>query len=140
MVTVITCTTVVNAVQTITTANAALVGFNLANGATQAISVTTSRPVLIMGVVHTPNAAASVGQVTVHRIPAFGFLPARVAWTGVEAPPGTGLTAGISSVTGTHIAFLDNANGVDLEVNDGLGVMVRNSSGAQRAGIVTLIW
>lgn len=136
---VLTCTTVVNAVQTITTANAASVSFNLNNVTpTLAIGVASGRPVLVMGVVTTCG-AQSVGQVTVHRIPACGLLSSRIAWTGVEAPPGTGLTAGISGATGTHIVYLDDDNLVDLEVNDGLGIRV-NAGGLTRAGNVTLIW
>jgi hypothetical protein len=123
------------AVQTITTPNAAFVSYNLAPGANSAaITPAPNQAVLVMGTCLTLN-FRGVGQVTMLRIPN-GFLE----WVGLETTAGAGITQGYSGVTGTHILYLDYSHQVDIEVATTNSFRIHNGAAAQRSGNVTLIW
>src|SRR5215472_628031 len=84
VVAIITCLTVANATQTITTPNAMKITYNLAPGTNSAlITPAANTPVLVMGCCTTIGLRA-VGHVSlVHNTP--GTL---MAWTGVESHSG----------------------------------------------------
>ena len=140
VITVITGMIVANAVQTITTPNAAFIAYNLASGAISApITPAASRAVLVMGVCNAPG-NQGVGQVTLLRTPGVN-----VRWIGLESPPGAGIAAGIDGGAGTHIVDVSSTGDVDIEVNGPDTIRVHNSTPIfpivpAKAGNVTLIW
>lgn len=132
---VLTFTVVVQATQTITTPNAALVSYNLAAGANSAaIFPAANQSVLVMGTCTTLN-FRGVGHVTMLRIPS-SFLE----WVGLESHAGAAITQGFSGVPGTHIVYLDFSHQVDIEVNTTDSFRIHNGATAVRTGNVTLIW
>jgi len=134
-VAILTLTIVVQAAQTITTPNAATVAYNLAaGGATGAIGVPGNVPVLTMCVCTTAG-VRGVGHASLLSIPG-SFLE----WVGLESTAGAAITQGFSGALGTHILFCDFVHQVDVEVNNSVSIRVHNTSGAARAGRVTLMW
>jgi hypothetical protein len=139
VVATITCVTVANATQTITTPNAAFISFSLATGTNSAaITPATSRSVLVMGCC-TTSGDTGVGQVSLQHIPSTAML-----WVGLESFTGppftTTTTAGGSSQAFTHIVWIDVSHTVDIEVASVDTIRVHNGSAGTRAGNVTLIW
>ena len=85
VVAIITCLTVANATQTITTPNAAYITYNLAAGAkSAAITLVASRTVLVMGCCTTAVGAA---QISYLRIPS-----TEIAWAGYDSYGTGGVT------------------------------------------------
>jgi hypothetical protein len=110
-------------------------GFNLAAGAFSApVVVPANVPVQVMGVMITPG-FRGVGQVALLRIPG-QFLE----WVGLDSTAGAAITQGFSGAAGTKIVFIDFAHQVQIEVASPDAIRVRNLSGGQRTGRVTLIW
>jgi len=138
VITVVTFAVVANAVQTITTANAATFSYtNLLVGANSvAFTPVFGRPVSVMGV-NTTVGDRGVGQVTLLRS---GIAPTFIEWTGIESPAAAAITSGFSGVAGTHIVFINFAHTVDIEVNTPDSIRVHNGSGILQSGNVTLIW
>jgi hypothetical protein len=140
VITIITGMIVANAVQTITTPNAAFVSYSLAAGlpgvgtVSGPITPAASRAVLVMGCCTTAG-NRGVGQVALLRIPG-----AFVEWTGIESPAGAALTSGFDGGVGSHIVFLDFGHDVDIEVAGTDTIRIHNTSGAPQTGNVTLIW
>ena len=135
VVAIITCMTVANATQTITTPNAAFISYNLAAGTNSAaITPAASRWVMVGGCCTTlPN--QGVGQVSLLRIPG-GFIE----WVGLESPTSAAITSGSSSVAGTHIVYIEGSQTVDIQVNSADTIRVHNSTAFTKGGNVTLIW
>jgi hypothetical protein len=134
-VAIITCVTVANATQTITTPNAVKITYNLATGANSAaITPATSTSVLVMGCC-TTAAVQGAGQVVLQHIPSAGF-----SWTGLESAGPSAITSGASATAGDHIVSIDAGQIVDIQVNGIDTIRVHNGAGAARAGNVTLIW
>ena len=138
VVTVLTFGTVANAVQTITTANAATFSYTnlLPDAISAAFTPVFGRPVSVMGV-NTTIGDRGVGQVTLLRS---GIAPTFIEWTGIESPAAAAITSGFSGVAGTHIVFINFAHTVDIEVNTPDSIRVHNGSGILQSGNVTLIW
>jgi len=137
VVAIITCATVVNATQTITTPNAAFITYSLAPGASSgAITPVANKSVLIMGC---STSESGVGQVSLLHRHGGGMY-----WLGLESYAGTTthITGGSSSTPGTHIMWISSANNVEIEVNSADTIIIRNSQGVLGAiaGNVTLIW
>ena len=131
----LTLTVMAHAVQTITTPNAAIIGYNLAAGANSgAITPASSQSVLVMGVCNTAG-VRGVGFVTMLHVPA-SFLE----WTGLESTAGSAIAQGFSGAAGTHIVFLDFSHQVDIQVNGTDTFIIHNGAAAARDGNVTLIW
>lgn len=123
------------AVVTTTTANAAIVGYNLGSGANSgAIVPPASQSVLVMGCCNTVG-FRGVGQVSLLRVPG-SFLE----WVGLNSTSGAAITQGFSGTAGTDILFIDFSHQVVIEVNTTDSFRVHNGSGGARAGNVTLIW
>src|ERR1700745_3338564 len=79
VVAILTCVTVANATQTITTPNAVRIAYNLAGGANSAaITPATNTPVLVMGCNTSTNPSAGA-QVSLLHIPSSGMT-----WAGLE--------------------------------------------------------
>jgi hypothetical protein len=137
VVAILTCVTVANATQTITTPNAAFISYNLAIGASSAaITPAASRSVLVMGCclnVATPG----VGHVSLLHTSTSG-----IEWVGLESPSGGGsaITQGVSNTAGHHIVFIDFNHLVDIQVAGTVMILIHNGSVLARAGNVTLIW
>jgi hypothetical protein len=138
IVATLTCAVVAQAVQTVTTPNAATFSYtNLGAGLTSAaFTPVFGRPVLVMGV-NTTIGDRGVGQVTLLRS---GIAPTFLEWTGLESPAAAAITSGFSGVAGTHIVFINFAHNVDIEVNTPDSIRVHNESGILQSGNVTLIW
>jgi hypothetical protein len=146
VVTALTLATVANAVQTITTANAATFSYSLANGVaggtfSAPFTPVFGRPVLVMGV-NTTIFNRGVGQVTLLRS---GIAPTFLEWAGIESPSAgpAALTDGFSGVPLTHIVFIDFNHLCDIEVATPDSLRVHNNNpgvGTFSSGNVTLIW
>jgi hypothetical protein len=136
VVAILTCVTVANATQTITTPNAAFIAYNLAMGTSSAaITPATNRSVLIMGCCTTTGGDQGVGHVSLLHI------SGGMAWVGLESPSGFGpeITEGLTG-SGPHIVFIDFAHTVDIEAASADTIRIHNGAAATRAGNVTLVW
>jgi hypothetical protein len=117
--------------------------FSLAAGASTApIILPVNRPVEIIAT-DTTGGSRGISQVTI-----FGTASAvALWWNGLDAPTspsgGASISSGSSDTPGTHIVFLDFSHTVDLEVNNGISIIV-HSTGATpqnpQAGFVTLMF
>lgn len=137
VVAILTMSVVVNATQTISMPNAAIVGYNLAPSAdSAAITPTAARPVLVMGV-NTTIGNRGVGFVTLLRS---GVAPLFLEWTGLDSTAGSAITQGFSAVAGTKIVFLDFSHTVSVQVNTADTFRIHNGSAAAQTGNVSLIW
>jgi hypothetical protein len=136
VVVIITSMVVANAVQAITTPNAALVTYSLAAGANSApITPATNRSVLVMGCC-TTGGTTGVGQVSLIHVPSNP-----ITWVGLESTGGAAITQGhFTGVAGTHIVYIDYNHNVDIQTVSADTIRVHNSAGTTRAGNVTLIW
>jgi hypothetical protein len=137
VVAILTCVTVANATQTITTPNAVNISYSLAPGVSSAaITPVTNKSVLIMGC---STSESGVGQVSFLHRPGAGMY-----WLGLESYAGstTSITGGESSTAGTHIMWISSANNVDIEVAGADTIIIRNSQGVLGTitGNVTLVW
>jgi hypothetical protein len=135
VVAILTCMTVVNATQTITTPNAAFIAYSLAGGKSSApITPAASRSVLVMGCCTTTG---GVGQVSLSNAPL--VTP---EWVGLESPSSSAstITSGVSATLGTHIVFIDVFHQVDIQVASATTILIHNGSTGTRTGNVTLIW
>jgi hypothetical protein len=140
VVAILTCVTVANATQTITTPNAANISYNLNAGANSAaITLASNRSVLVMGC--TTNLNPGVGHVSLLHVPAAGAIPGVIEWVGLESPSGGGssITAAASSLP-IHIVYIDFNHTVDIQVASADTILIHNGSTGTRAGNVTLIW
>jgi peptidoglycan/LPS O-acetylase OafA/YrhL len=132
VVATITCVTVANATQTITTPNAAFIAYNLAAGLNSAaITPATNRSVLVMGCCTT---VGGVGQVSLVHFPS-NFIQ----WVGFDYRTAA-ITTGFSSTAGTHIVYLDQVGVVDIQTASADTIRIQNGSPGTRAGNVTLVW
>jgi hypothetical protein len=135
MVTTLTCSVVAQAVQTVSTANASSVNYNLAPGANSAVVTPTANvPILVMGV-QTAVGFRGVAQVTLLRITG-QFLE----WTGLDSTAGAAITQGFSAAPGTKIVFLDFSHCVAIRVNNADSFRINNACGVQATGSVKMIW
>jgi hypothetical protein len=139
VVAILTCVTVANATQTITTPNAAFISYSLAPGASSAaITPATNRSVLVMGCCTTAG-PDSVGQVSLLHIPSTD-----IDWVGFESmntmSGSASTTQGFGVAAGTHIVYIDFNHQVDIEVASADTILIHNASGFARAGNVTLVW
>jgi hypothetical protein len=133
-VAILTCVTVVNATQTITTPNAASISYNVAAGANSAaITPTISKPVLVVGCCTTEE---GVGQVSLLR------SSQGIYWIGLESYNGSPSTisSGANANAGHHIVFIDYNHNVDIQVASASTIYVHNGNPYTVAGNVTLIW
>jgi hypothetical protein len=132
VVAILTCVTVVNATQTITTPNAVKIPYNLAAGTNSAaITPATNTSVLVMGCC-TTGGDSGVGQVSLlHTVEFF--------WVGLESANAFS-TAGFSGTAGTHIVSIDAGQNVDIQVASANTILIHNGYTATLAGNVTLVW
>jgi hypothetical protein len=136
MVATLTCAVAAHAVQTITTANAATIAYNLAAGGNSApITPPANLPVFVMG---DETVVGCVGSSDMTVVNSAGQANALV-WNGLESAGG-GLTAGINAVFGVHMMFIDGCHTVQLEVNNATSFIVHNGNGVVQKGNVTEIW
>ena len=136
VVVIITSMVVANAVQAITTPNAALVTYSLAAGANSApITPATSRSVLVMGCCTTSTTLLNpgVGQVNLLHIPSIFY------WVSLESG-GSGITNGFGNGAGAHIVYIDVNHTVEIQVASANTILIHNGASSTRAGNVTLIW
>jgi hypothetical protein len=127
-----------HAVQTVTTPNSATFAYNLAPGGNGAnITPAANVPVLILA---DQTVVGNVGSSLITVVNSAG-QDNELVWNGLDSDGG-GLVAGFSPVAGTHIAFIDFAHVVDLQVSNATSFHVHNSatSGSTAKGNVTLIW
>ena len=123
------------AVQTITTPNAAIVGYSLNPGTVSGpIFPVANQSVLVMGT-QLALGFRGVGQVTLLRIPS-SFLE----WVGLDSTFGAAITQGFSGGAGTKIVFIDFSHQVQIEVASTDSFRVHNLSSGVRFGNVTMIW
>jgi hypothetical protein len=138
VVAILTCMTVANATQTITTPNAVKITYNLAAGANSAaITPAANTSVLVMGCC-TNSGADSVGQVTL----LVSTAGSDMDWAGVESQsnsPST-ITSGFASAAGTHIVWIDFNHTVDIQSASSHTILIHNADVVTNAGNVTLIW
>jgi hypothetical protein len=137
VVVIITSIVVANATQTITTPNAALISFSVAEGVDSApITPVTNKSVLVMGCCTTAG-DQSVGQVSLFHSPSGGM-----AWVGLESTYGAAITEGATSTSGYHIVFIDYFHRLAIQVASANTIKIHNTinSGSTLAGNVTLIW
>jgi hypothetical protein len=140
IVAILTCMTVANATQTITTPNAVKITYNLAAGANSAvITPVTNTSVLVMGCCTTLNHQA-LGQVSLLHVQSVGMT-----WEGLESSStinGSSITQshGVISGPATHIVYIDSDHFVDIRVDSANTILVHNASAGTNAGNVTLIW
>ena len=145
---IITCMTVANATQTITTPNAANITFSLAGGANSAaITPVANKPVSVIAC-STMAGNQSVGQVSLEHIPSMGTILGYITWVGLESPNGlsggASITWGPSSTANTHIVYIDLSHLVDIQLGgagtSGDTILIHNGATATMAGNVTLVW
>jgi hypothetical protein len=111
-----------------------VIPFNLAPGANSTpIAFPASRPVLVMGVTTTLD-AAGVGHVTLLRTDP----PSFIVWNGLESPGA--ITSDFNDLAGSHIVYIDREQKVDIEVNSAATIRIHNGDTETQAGNVTLIW
>ena len=135
IVAIVTCVTVANATQTITTPNAVNITYSLAVGTGSAvITPATNKSVLVMGCC-TSGSNSSLGQVNLLR-PAIGGL----IWVGSESWPGAAITQGSTGAGGVHIVYIDRDHSVDIETASSSTIVIENKSNGNQTGNVTLIW
>ena len=133
VVVIITSMVVANAVQAITTPNAAFISYSLAAGANSAvITPATNRSVLVMGCC-TTSGDLGLGQVSLLHVPSSG-----IQWVGQESGLGA-ITHGNSGIAGTKIMSID-VQAVQIETAGADTIRVHNGTGFTRAGNVTLVW
>jgi hypothetical protein len=136
VVATLTCAVAAHAVQTITTANAATVAYNLAGGAISApITPPANLPVFVMA--DQILATGCVGSSDMTVVNSAGQSNALV-WNGIE--DGGGFTPGISAVFGTHMMFIDLCHSVQIEVFNKTSFVVANGAAIVQKGNVTEIW
>jgi hypothetical protein len=123
------------AVQTITTANASIIGYNLAAGAFGPAITPVANQSVFVQCNQILAGFRGVGHVSLLRIPAT-FLE----WVGLESPAGAAITSGFSAVNGTHIVYCDFSHTVDIEVNTADTFRIHNSHASAAAGNITLMW
>jgi hypothetical protein len=139
VVAILTCVTVANATQTITTPNAVRIAYNLAGGANSAaITPATNTPVLVMGCNTSTNPSAGA-QVSLLHIPSSGMTWAGLEGRG-ESATTTTITAGGGSIAGTHIVYIDAHHLVDIQVASADTIKIHNGNSPTQVGSVTLIW
>jgi hypothetical protein len=134
VVATITCVTVANATQTITTPNAASISYNLTAGTNSAaITPVASKPVVVVGCCTT---ISGVGQVSLLR------SGTSLWWIGLESYNGSPstITSGANANPGHHIVYIDYNHQVDIQVASASTIYVHNGSVETQAGNVTLIW
>lgn len=146
MVVTLSLTTVSRAVQTTTTPNAALVGYNLAGGGVSAIiTPPAGQSVLVMG------CCSTTGFRGVAHVALLRATNQFIEWVGQHSTGGANggaTTHGFGGANGLNIAELDFSGQVFLEVADatadgvsnGDRIRVRNTAGGGRFGNVTLVW
>jgi hypothetical protein len=140
VVAILTCVTVVNATQTITTPNAAFISYSLAVGANSApITPALSRSVLVMGCCTTTN-DNGVGQVSLQHVASGGPFTATIEWVGLESYSGSAITQGNNNAAGTHIVFIGFDHKVDIQVAGTDTIFIHNADTSVRAGNATLVW
>jgi len=135
VVAIMTCLTVANATQTITTPNAVKITYNLAAGTSSAaITPATNISVSVMG---SCTNKGGVGQVTLQHIPSNGIY-----WVGLESPTGFGsdITSGFTATPGAHIVYIEINHQVDIQVASIDTILIHNGAAAPRTGNVTLVW
>jgi hypothetical protein len=138
VVAILTCVTVVNATQTITTPNAAFISYNLGTGASSApITPVLNKSVLVMGC--STTAALGVGQVSL-----FHSAGHAISWVGLESPTsgsgGATITSGVDDTAGRHIVFIDENHQVSIQTASPDTILIHNGSVNTIAGNVTLVW
>jgi hypothetical protein len=123
-------------VVTITTPNAASVGYSLAAGGNSAaVTPVANIPVFVMG---DETTTGNVGSSDMTVVNSAGH-DNELVWNGIESGGG-GFTSSFSQVVGRHMMFIDLSHQVDLQVNSNTSFRVHNAASATRAGNVTLIW
>jgi hypothetical protein len=134
VVAILTCVTVANATQTITTPNAAFISYSLAPGANSApITPATNRSVLVMGC---SSNAGGVGQVSLFHAPNVAIW-----WVGLESYSPAAITSGASSAPGMHIVYIEETHEVDIQIASADTIKIHNRGiAATFTGNVTLIW
>ena len=136
---IITCMTVANATQTITTPNAANIIFSLAGGANSAaITPVANKPVSVIAC-STMAGNQSVGQVSLLHIPSSGNAGS-ITWVGLESYPMSAITQGSGNTAGMHIMFIDYNKVMDIQLASADTILVHNYSTLMQTGSVTLIW
>ena len=128
-----------HAVQTITTANASQISYNVPiNAFSGAITPVANLPVRVACTQTTVN-YRGVAHATVLRI-----VGSFVEWVGLESPSAavSTVTSGYSGVTGTHVLYCDYSHTVDLEVLAPDTLRIHNGGAlvSPAVGTVTLIW
>jgi hypothetical protein len=81
-----------------------------------------------------------VASATILQVTEANGSPSFLEWVGLESTSGSVITEGYSATQGTHILYLDYSHEVDIEVNSANSIVIRNSSGGQRRGTVTLTY
>lgn len=114
--------------------------YDLAAGATSApIRIPDNIPVQLKGVTLTQS-VRGVGQAELLSIPGAGGF---IEWVGLDSTAGAAITQGWTGAAGTKILFIDYAHQVIVEVagTPGSGeIRIRNTAGAQRHGVITLVY
>jgi hypothetical protein len=102
---------------------------------TAPITPPSNQPVLLIGA--QSSTPAGVAQVTLEHIPGSNIM-----WTGLDCPPMSGnstITSGSAAAPGVHIAYLDQAHAVDVEVAGPDTILIYNNGGYAQ-GSIELIW
>lgn len=138
LVATVTFAVLAHAVQTISTASAMTVAYDVAPGASSGnITPAANLPVLVLSDQTVINCVNS-SLVTI--VNSSGQDNALV-WNGFETK-GQGFTQGFNTTAGTHIVYTDYCDLVDLEVTNATSFHVHNAATSTYTakGNVTLIW
>ena len=124
-----------HAAVTFTTPNSTILPYSLGPlGASVAITPPANTSVLMMGT-NTNTTNFGIGTVTLVHIP--GTM---IRWVGLESPPIATITQGGSTVTGTHVVYLDYNHNVSVQIVSADQIFVVNTSAINQTGTLKEIW
>ena len=117
-----------------------VINYDLAAGqASPAYTLPANKSVSVTGNCLTLG-ARGVASATLLQVTEPNGAASFIEWVGLESTNGAVITEGFSSTQGDHILYLDYQHAVDIEVNSASTFVIRNSSGGQRRGTVTLTY
>lgn len=117
-----------------------VINYDLAPGqASPAYTLPANKSVSVTGNCLTLN-QRGVASATILQVTEPNGTASFLEWVGLESHAGSVITQGFSSTSGTHILYLDFSHQVDIQVNSASTFVIRNSSGGQRRGTVTLTY
>ena len=123
-------------------ANQIQVVYSVAAGATSApIAVPAINTPVSVTCVQNTDGFRGVGQMTLQRV----YPTLNLKWIGIDialnAGGGATSSGGNTTIAGTHMIYCDFVGSlVDIQVQSGTSIQVKNTSGTTATGVINFVW